>query len=337
MITVIGAGPAGLRTAELMANAGKKVAVFEEDKRIGEPVQCTGIVTSEILKMVPIPRDIIVNRIRKARIYSKHRCITLPVDDLVLDRGAFDRYLANRAEQAGARIVMGQKIFKQPKAIVVGADGPASLTRKILNPKLNTHYLVGKQALVRGKFSEDTFEVYLGSVAPGFFAWVVPENDEYARIGIAAEKKVDIYFQAFVKKRGRIISHQAGLIPIFDRSIRVQRRNTYLVGDAAGQVKATTGGGLVPGLRAAEILANCIIKNRNYSAAIKRLYPELQSHYIIRQALDRFSDSEYDDLLLKLNRAGRAFRGRGRDSVIGLGTRILLRQPSLIKYAKKLL
>jgi len=328
MITIIGGGPSGLRTAELLAIAGKKVAVLEEDKIIGEPLQCTGIVTSDILKIIKIPKKIILNKIKKATIHSKNQKIDIAVDDLVIDRPAFDRYLAKRAIKAGADVITGTKIFKMPKGTVIGADGPASLVKKTLNPKIRTDFLIGKQATVQGKF-ENKYEVFFGSTAPGFFGWIVPESKTIARIGVASKNTVDKVFQKFVK--GKILEIQAGLIPMFNPKIKLQKKDKYLVGDAAGQIKSSTGGGLIPGLKAAEILADCIIKNRSYNLRSKKLFPELYAHYRLREKLDKFTDDDYDDLLKNLKSV--SFKNSSRDSIIRLLMRILLKKPILIKYA----
>ena len=304
MVTIIGAGPAGLVCARALAKRGIPVEVFEEHKQIGEPVQCTGIVTSDLEKIIHIKKDLILNRIKTARIYSKHRQIELPVDDIILDRTGFDRYLAGEALKAGAVIHTGKKIDKLPKGTVVGADGPYSMIGKILNPELKSKYYIGKQAIVRGSFKPDVFEIYLGSIAPHFFAWVVPESRTKARIGLASRKNTERHFGIFLKTRGikDIESMQAGLIPVYDQKKATQKDNLYLIGDAAAQVKATTGGGLVPGIKAALICAESIRNKTNYHKAWKKsLGKELMTHLLIRNTLDRFSDNDFDALLQKLS------------------------------------
>jgi len=336
MISVIGGGPAGLYTAFRLAKAGKSVTVYEEHKTIGEPVQCTGIVTRELEKLVPI-KKFLVNMLKYAKIRSRKRVLKLPVSDLVIDRSKFDQYLAEKAEDAGANIITGQKLTKIPSGIVIGADGPDSLIRKELNPKIRTEYYVGKQAVVKGNFAPDTFSVKLGSAAPGFFSWTVPINDNLARIGVAAKGNPDQYFQKLTKNK-KIESIQAGIIPIYQK-LKVHRGSMYLVGDAAAFVKATTGGGLVPGLQAARILTDCIIHRKSYEKNLKNIRKELSFHKFIRNTLDKFSDNDFDNLLSILNRDNLkpVFSTISRDNSVSLVMNLLIRQPRLISYARKII
>ena len=73
MITIIGAGPVGSYSAYLLAKKGKEVSVFEEHKDIGLPIQCTGIVTNEIQKIIHLDSETIVNNVTKARIFSNNK------------------------------------------------------------------------------------------------------------------------------------------------------------------------------------------------------------------------------------------------------------------------
>ena len=108
MINIIGGGPVGLTAAFELAKAGEKVTVHEEHKKIGAPVQCTGIVTRKLSKLVKLD-DCIMNRIRTAKIISKRNDIDLPVDDIVIDRQGFDRCLLSRLNQK----VLSSKVAKE--------------------------------------------------------------------------------------------------------------------------------------------------------------------------------------------------------------------------------
>ena len=97
-ISVIGAGPAGSYSAYLLAKAGFAVDVFEEHSAVGLPVHCTGIVTSELLKFVH--GEFVINRIRSARIFAPDGSfveLKLKRPNLILDRAAFDRHIAQMA------------------------------------------------------------------------------------------------------------------------------------------------------------------------------------------------------------------------------------------------
>jgi len=340
MISIIGAGPAGLLTAFELARAGRQVTVHEEHSSIGKPVQCTGIVTEELRKTVPLTSNIIVNRIRKARIHSADAFAEIKTNDLVIDRVSLDSYLAERAENAGAKIRLGSRVKKLPKqGKIIGADGPASFVRKQLNPNLKVQFYIGKQVIVKGDFESDVFEVFLGGAAPGFFAWIVPENETRARVGLATMRNPDAHLKRFLKRRQmNIIEHQAGLIPIYNPKIQTQKGNAYLVGDSATQVKATTGGGLVPGLTAARILADSIANNKNYDTAWRKaLGRELWMHLRIRKILNRFKDRDYNNLIGMLNPGVRSTLSRhNRDNSIRLTLALLMKQPGFLRFIGKL-
>ena len=64
-VVIVGAGPAGCRAAELIANKGYKVLILEQQKQVGKPVQCAGLVSWRLKKLLPnLPKNIIVNKIR---------------------------------------------------------------------------------------------------------------------------------------------------------------------------------------------------------------------------------------------------------------------------------
>jgi flavin-dependent dehydrogenase len=248
--------------------------------------------------------------------------------DLLLDRKAFDLHLAGMAESEGATINMSSK--GRESSTTIYADGPSSQGRKLLNPNAIVQYYIGRQAICRGSFEKGTYEVYLGSIAPEFFAWAVPENEETARIGIACKRDTDAHFRRFIGKlKVKQIEQQGGIIPIYSR-IATQKGNRYLVGDAACQVKATTGGGLVPGLKSAQILAECIHGKSNYHASWRREFAnELSLHLHMRRTLDTLTDRQYDRLLeiLKGNKALEMSRDRPVSQAISL-----LKSPRLLAF-----
>jgi len=339
MISIIGGGPAGLMSSFELAKLGHKCRVYEEHNEIGKPVQCTGIVTADIQDILKIPNRVIQNRIRKAMVVCGSSKATLPVDDLVLDRQGFDRHLADLAEDEGVKITKGKRITSLPKGMVIGADGPAGIVVRHMNPRAQMSYLTGKQAVVEGDFRKDTFTVYLGSIAPDFFGWTVPIDKRTARVGIAALRHTHRQFDSFLRSvpYDRIDSYQAGLIPIYNPRLRTESKRMYLVGDAASQVKATTGGGLVPGLRSSKILAQCISRQNSYSRAWKAgVGKELYMHLRIRKMLDRFTDRDYRKLIGYFGNCSSVFQRHSRDNSIGLAARLLAKEPRLLSFAGKL-
>ena len=94
-----------------IANSGKKVKIFEEHSKIGEPVQCTGIISNKFKEIIEPEPEFLINTITKTRIHSPNRrFIELKLKpNYILDRTRFDSYLADKAREAGAKINLGNK------------------------------------------------------------------------------------------------------------------------------------------------------------------------------------------------------------------------------------
>jgi geranylgeranyl reductase family protein len=354
-IAVIGAGPAGSQAAYYLARYGYKVDVYEEHPVIGKPVQCTGIISKNLKKLVPLDR-FVVNQIKGAVFYSKHQKLELKTDRVqayVVDRAKMDHFFAERARKQGAnfhlnhrfmggvkiknkfilRFYHGTKLITKQADILIGADGPLSRVAKQAGLANHREFLYGIQARVRGEFDKDNVQMYLGSICHDFFAWIVPESEKYARIGLASKKNSRMMFDKFISKFDyQIIGKQAGLIPIF-RKTKLQKNNIYLVGDAALQVKATTGGGVMMSLLAAKALARSIRTGIPYSLLLKKINYNLSLTKLIRDKLNRLQDTDYDYLLKLMGQNLDLLRKKGdMDFPARLAFSLLLKEPQLVKY-----
>jgi len=119
--------------------------------------------------------------------------------------------------------------------------------------------------------------------------------------------------------------------------IMIQKENIYLIGDAATQVKATTGGGIIPSLKAAHTLCNCIIKNEDYNKEFKKHSGrELLLHLKLRNILNKFSDKDYDYLLelMDQKKIKNILKKYSRDKPIPLVLNILLKEPRFLLFSK---
>jgi len=357
MIAIIGAGPAGCYAAYLLAKAGKQVHIFEEHSSVGRPVQCTGIVTSSASRFVDIKKGFVINKIKKARIYSPDKKfveVRLKKPNIIIDREKFDRYLAKKAVSAGAKLslnsrfvgIKGSSILLRQKNMVksispsciIGADGPLSPVAKSAGIFGKRCFLTGVQA--RARLENDNAVEFFPFA--GGFAWSVPENENIARIGAAARKDIAKLFNSLKKQKkldGRkIIEKQAGLIPIYNKC-KIQKGNIFLLGDAALHVKATTGGGIVQGLTAAKALADSIITNQPYKKLLKNLNFELWIHKKARTVLDKFSKKEYNNLVEIFNKPKnkRVLENTDRDNISLIALKLLLSEPQLLKYSRYML
>jgi geranylgeranyl reductase family protein len=303
---VVGAGPAGCLCAKEAASEGVRVDVWERKKTIGEPVQCTGLVSLRGLNELNVEyKDAVLNECRGARIFSprgqvievrKQRAVAA-----VLDRAAFDRIVAEEAESAGANITLGKEWSGEKADVLVGADGANS---SILRSFSRKHaFLHAYQVLADLKRDTDFVELHFGPWSQGFFAWVVPVDERQCRVGIAvSEGNPRLALAKFASARGMTLEYgeeYSGLIPLFENAPAVLSSNVAVVGDAAAQVKASTGGGIAIGGYCARILGQTIAKDAPLSTYEKAWRSEFERdlglHARIKNVFSRMSpdDMEY--------------------------------------------
>lgn len=347
MICVIGGGPIGLYLSSLLDG---EVSVFEEHKEIGKPVQCTGILTSSIKELINLDRNIIINEIDKMRLVSPNNTeceFNLSEKEIIVDRDKFDKYLGDKAKEKGVKIFINHRLkdfkisdkinlkFDNGKSVnadkLVGADGPNSFVGRNIGLIKDRKFKRGYQYRVKGKYDKETAEVYFFNKG---FGWIVPENEETARIGAAGDKEI---FNNFLNRinvnKKDFIECQSGLIPKYDPELEISKDNVFLIGDAAGHVKGTSLGGIVYGMRGANILADVLNnKKENYDKLVKKeIGKDLKLHNKINKFLEKFNEKDYDEFieLLKNINLGKF----NRDKPFS-GLRLFLR-PSLIMFLTK--
>jgi digeranylgeranylglycerophospholipid reductase len=268
---------------------GYTVTVLEQKEKLGGEVCCTGIISPECLGSFNIDGSVVLGHANSARVYSPSgRLIRLWRKEnqaYIVDRAAFDLSMANRARAAGAeyslnclvkdievkaeRVVVeavqnGSRLNTDARVVVI-ATGFGSRLIERLGLGRDGDFVIGGQAEVETRGIAE-IEVYLGrAVAPDFFAWLVPINDKKALVGLLSRRSTSFYLRKLIsslKEQGKIVS--GGLEPGYRGITLKPPKRTYgkrliVVGDAAGQVKPTTCGGIYFGLLCAEIAA-CNLK-----------------------------------------------------------------------------
>lgn len=276
-IVIVGGGPIGCYTAQLLNLYGFAPLVIEEHNEIGRPVHCTGLVGNRVFqdkRPFGIPISSIINVINGAVIHydSQHFIIERKNVAYVIDREKFDKELSKDLKILYHNKFLGIEKNKRgyivetdkneiPADIVIGADGANSSLRRILNQDGTVKYYQGVQFRLKGKPRyQDLVDVYLRKSS---FFWVVPESEDIVRIGTISQNPYkDLQgFLKEVKIKGKLIERFGGLASIGICSKTV-KENIALVGDAACQVKPLTYGGVYFGLKSASILAKCIKDNR---------------------------------------------------------------------------
>jgi len=338
MVCVAGAGPAGLTAAKRIQERGWQTTVIEEHQKIGEPVACTGLISASGVSELGIRKEVedtLVNKIRGAKIFSPgHEMLEVKRSETVayvINRGEFDRALASRAIASGVKIktetklidIRNETVFVEHKGrgellktkVLVGADGVNSKARKIIG--INTdikNYVHAYQVVAKGNFDRDYVQVFFGDYAKNYFAWIVPENEEKARVGLASTSgNIRRDFDIFTKDKnisGEFCDMCSKLIPCGEPLKKIVKDNILLVGDAAFQTKATTGGGIIIGMLAGNIAGDAVHKFfkdkeplENYEKDLSEINHELMLHWKIRQFINNKNENQIDDLIKRMNKA----------------------------------
>ena len=342
-VIVVGGGPAGLHAATLLARQGWHVALFEEHREPGEPVHCTGVLATEAYDELDIPREPVLNTLSQVRFFAPSGEIvsytTPEIEALVIDRRLFDHQLHVTAQSAGVEVVAGARvthIAATSDGVTVSlAEGPAARARACVlacgaNYVLQRRIGLGmppvflQSAQVEWPAAPlEAVEVHFGhGVAPRGFGWVVPVRRgaaALARIGLMCEGNAAQHFRSLVARvAGRwgidAVQGSGGppeprlkMLPLAPLP-RTYAERILAVGDAAGLVKATTGGGIYYSLVSAGIAADVLGEALTSDALAerhmaqyqrlwrKRLGPELDAQLSLRRLANRFTDQEIDAL-----------------------------------------
>jgi digeranylgeranylglycerophospholipid reductase len=287
-VVVIGGGPVGSQVAYRIANAGHSVIVLEKKSRLGEPVCCTGIISSECANKYNLNDGLVLRRLNGARLISPSGKILKvwrsQTQACLLNRSAFDMRMVVRAKEAGAKYLLGCKASDIEvnrdfvKIIVVKDNDRTTIVARCLiiatgfEKKLiaglglqgNNDSVTGVQAEVETK-KVDEVEVYLGRrIAPGFFAWLVPTSSETGLVGLLSRQNARDYLKDMLISMADQGKIKSSTVEISSRIIPLQPlrktfgRRTVIIGSSAGQVKPLTGGGIYYGMLCADIAADIL-------------------------------------------------------------------------------
>lgn len=354
-VLVVGAGPAGSTAARYAAEAGLDVLLIDKRKEVGLPVCCGEFNASrEVLakalpgapgldELFPVDPGLVQRPIRGAVAISPGgREYEFDLPGYTVNRDAFDRHLADAAVRAGAvlslettfrgrdgrRVITGRGTVEA--GVVVAADGPLSPVCRSAGMERNTVLAPAVTCRVDGEFG-DRLRLFFGnSVAPGGYAWVFPKQG-CANVGLGVQGRktpVPVLLKAFLTRMGftgRDV--QAGFVPVSGPIPETVRENVIAVGDAAGHVVASNGGGIatamicgrLAGLAAARHLLHgdpLHAYEQAWRAAVGR---ELLAAARTKRMADRILGSDF-----LLERTMAVLGGRGMRNVIVYGG---LREP----------
>ena len=336
-VVIIGGGPAGLFAGARLAAAGFQTALLEEHASVGEPVHCTGVLAADAFDEFNLSRRSVLNQLTTARFTSPagHEVIYAGdrVEAVVIDRREFDRDLLDRAILAGVTIERGARVTGvqvdassvtittpsseyRARACILACGANYSLHRQVGfgMPRLFLH--TAQLELAASRLGD--VELHFGAeIAPKGFGWVVPvvrQSEKCARMGVMCDGDAPRYFQRLAARivsrwgiAGDLARPRQKILPLAPIS-RTYGDRLLAIGDAAGLVKPTTGGGiyysLVSAALAAETLADAVLRNDLSAQRLavyeqqwrERLSAEFQAQTRLRLLAHRMSDSDIEQL-----------------------------------------
>jgi digeranylgeranylglycerophospholipid reductase len=332
-VLVAGGSVAGLLTARELASRGISVVVVEEHHEIGTPEHCGGMVSAQGLNKLGIMPDsnVFQNFVTKTIITSPSSRVELNSENqnvIVIDRRALDKQIAHQAQRAGAAI-RTRCTFKS-----IGSNGTKRFIAKTTDGDISCRYFVDARGIAslassgRENFLPSAqFEIYASWIKddivqvtfdsdlyPGFFAWIIPTGQGIGKVGVAGRGiNVSTALKDFVESRGeRYSTIRKIFAPIWIGGAidSFVTGKTILVGDAAGQTKPSTAGGIyscgIAGILAGRAIAETI--NLNEDSALKVYEQEWRNLFqnefrkmtMARKVLERLDNKALDEIINSL-------------------------------------
>lgn len=284
-ITIIGAGPVGSYLAYKLAIAGYKVLVLEQGKKAGDNVCCTGIISKECFERLHLDHSVKYREFKSAKLIGPLEQISYFARNstvaYAVDKSALNKFLADKAISAGVSYRFSSRVidiqivkdevhiytllknvaatFKSQIAILATGFN-SRLIEKSGFRNINNFTIGAQVEVVLHNCAEP--EIFVDNLlAPGGFGWLIPTWGNKGLAGILCQHRPKYFlneFKSYLISKDKIAFSDSvpkyGVIPL--KSLKKTSSNRLLViGEAAGQVKPTTGGGIYYGILCADIAA----------------------------------------------------------------------------------
>jgi digeranylgeranylglycerophospholipid reductase len=332
-VIIAGGSVSGLLAAREIAAGGLSVVVLEEDAEIGTPEHCGGLVSVAGIRnlgVVPDANTVENNKIARAKIFSPSRRFEINAEKqkvIVLDRRAFDKQMAFQAQKKGAeiRVKCSMRSFAKDSLeyAVKTSEGDLSCNYFLDARGVSSIISRSREGLLQSAQYElyapwierDTIEVAFDSERyPGFFAWIIPTGQGTGKVGVAGKRiNAATALQSYIDSKGKYSIVRKIYASIWvngplqnfvsDRMIRV--------GDAAGQSKPTTAGGIytcgMGGLLAGRAVVKVATAKKNNDTRLlltqyeKKWLSMFKSEFdkmlLARRLMERLDNKAIDDLV----------------------------------------
>jgi len=323
-VVIAGGSVAGLLCAREIASDGGKVLVIEEDYEIGTPEHCGGLVSMaglEKLGVIPFGKTF-EHIIESATIYSPNGQ-SFVIDSkkqkvAEISRRELDKQIAYQAQKNGASIKVKTSFQELTNEgirtsegevkckIFVDARGISSLAQKDRTGILSSaQYEIYADWIKKGKvkvfFDQEKY--------PGFFAWIIPSGQGKGKVGVAGKGiKVAEVLEELLAKNGNYSIIRKIFAPIWINGPikKFVENKTVIIGDAAGQAKPTTSGGIytsgMGGILAGRAISKFLKTNNptdleQYQIEWTKMFgEEFEKQLFARKLLQRFDNQTINKL-----------------------------------------
>lgn len=244
-----------------------------------------------------VPKEFVTNKTSRTQLISPQgHAVEFKFGTNIIDRTKYDQYLANQASDVGCEIFLQSTVLDRSETnglkikskigpnrldarIVVGADGPSSLISKTLGNSYSSpeHDLSPSINFIMSGVDcdDDVVQMFFGkNIAPGGYSWIIPKGDSMANVGFGIRRCISTpgislttYLKHFIAKNkiaapilqgAKIVSRVGAIIPVAGPVPTTSSNNAVLVGDAAGHIMASNGGGIPTALAGGSIAGHVI-------------------------------------------------------------------------------
>ena len=323
-IVIAGGSISGLLTAREVAKKGYSVLVLEEGFEVGTPDHCGGLVSKIALNDLEIntSEKIYDCAINDASIFSpsgKMLEINSKNQQIIsVDRRQLDKQAAYQAQKYGAKIIVNSSYKEKTKEgvstsigdidckILVDCRGVGALVNDNRNGiLLSAQYEVYADWIVNGHV-----EVYFDQIKyPGFFAWIIPSGNGIGKVGVAGKDiNTSKTIEEFLKDKGKYSTIRKIFSPIWINGPikNFVSKDVVTVGDAAGQSKPTTAGGIyscgMGGIMAGKAIAKYLETNDDFQLMqyqeswYSKFGKEFEKQQLARKVLQKIDNKTVDKI-----------------------------------------
>lgn len=312
---IIGAGPVGSYLGARLSGLGYSVLIIEKKASAGDDICCTGIISKECHDLLNINGTIPFRQINSAKFFfPSGRYLRLQRNEevaYIVDRPALEQILVTKAKSQGAEYVFSTMVTDikmhddsvqiitnnnsdheeyTAKLAIIATGYGSDLIRNLYLGKIND-FIIGAQAEVSIN-GTDEIEIYLDhKLAPGGFAWLVPTHNGKGLAGLVTKQKQELYLNQLLihlENKNKIeptdTKGNYGVIPLRPLP-KTYADRLLVVGESAGQIKPTTGGGIYYGILCADIATRIIQQSLSSGVFSEKFLSSYQTQW--RQKLNK--------------------------------------------------